>query len=976
MNQQYFKNQAAALIFSIAALAVLSLTAVAWTKLAMLHQAASENLNFQSNARLMAYSGIDYTIASLRQALKDNSINAKNPAWNYPDSPDTPISQCSQCSLAKGIIRSDAGQIPVSGVVRLANLWGSYTLKVIEHSSRIYINGSICFYNSRMINNLAKALRNNGKGPDLIGTEGDEIFASRPRQGYQRLDDLVPVLGQKRYDQIYTYLTVHARLDPTAIKANMRGGNSSNGYRPEIMSLYAFPQAPINVNTASAEVLTAVFADLKGCYIEDENRVLYPNDLYAPPASSPGDHTSISVNFSEAMALSAKIVEERQSSQFTSWQQFYHFLQKNTSLFEGDISLQRLKADVIFANCNPNADCRWGNPNASWASLGNMIDTTYGPKYRFRGADKFDLYWQNGYNMQLCFTCQGIFTIESLGRIWKSHLSGNYRQISEHRIRTTVKIFDLITLTSQADFEGGYNPPDLSSKVPGRVDVNLAGPAIKYQIATYPEPDPRHTEYRIPQYNNISTPAIDLSKSAAIYDGQLMLATRGATACTADPYLYAWFNPQNKCKSERNSSPVIDRGYFQYPWTNQSWPASDAYHLVSSDLISFLRPVSESGYYYCGYESKRLCGHPVSIPRFHYTSHCLVDGAFFGSIGIKFYYLKASSALILDEMPGPGFTIIMWHKPGYDPDNSNVLKQLIKTSRTTYNRCPRDYRMFPTYMIGNITQIRKSNDRVESTLYFTKPLTSEIQSLFFLEDLAINGQTNSSYWNASSTFAGKIDLRVAEKWQRGQWYFLAMVVSSVEDKKAKVTLYSNNTHISKIVDYDLGKISKFNLQMLGTFLNSYPAASHATIDELQIYPYAVADSIIKDYRAKGRYYSSGIYLSPRISLKSQDRVTWNSLSWNGFCPGNSKIKIRGYIDPQGAIVEEQAGGIQIQDVPPEKRTPDFQGQGQEHIIDRQGQTIQLLVQMEVADYPPLDTPVLDDINICYYPHVPEILAWE
>jgi hypothetical protein len=234
---------------------------------------------------------------------------------------------------------------------RLRGLYGAHTatfkLKIEDANGRIHINGSNTWMTdlqfpasphpdypgmgpytpgvadpdelrlTAMINNLARALKESGKGPDLDGTEGAAIQNGRPlgdanpafpwgtgpwhptraippkRGEYTTWGDVEVVLeeaygpaaGRKKFAQLKPYLTLSAWVDPKVIRPDPE--ELSNPYHypethePEVFASVAVPgsrplralalpfepRAPVNVNRASKEVLIACLTGLRGHHL-------------------------------------------------------------------------------------------------------------------------------------------------------------------------------------------------------------------------------------------------------------------------------------------------------------------------------------------------------------------------------------------------------------------------------------------------------------------------------------------------------------------------------------------------------------------------------------------------------------------------------------------------------------------------------------------------------------------------------------
>ncbi len=164
------------------------------------------------------------------------------------------------------------------------------------------LNGNGVFDRTRlefMINNLALSLIREGRGGGLTGREGTDLMAARPPGGFPDRTVIRTVLGAVRYAAIAPYLSLHAWEDPKVARPVRLMDRPYLGYRNWQYAVspansiagfgdvaYAWkdlnpgpvsrgPRAPVDVQTAPLELLTACFTGLTGLYVSDEVHPLF-----------------------------------------------------------------------------------------------------------------------------------------------------------------------------------------------------------------------------------------------------------------------------------------------------------------------------------------------------------------------------------------------------------------------------------------------------------------------------------------------------------------------------------------------------------------------------------------------------------------------------------------------------------------------------------------------------------------------------
>ena len=454
-----------------------------------------------------------------------------------------------------GTLRGLSG---VNGPGTYAANGDQYALRVSDLSGRIHINDGVAGgANGSVSQNLKRIL--NVLGDILaVPTLGTQIVTSRPPGGYASLNDLLPVLGEATYLRVRPHLTAHAWVDtnvanPVPLSAVMapyypiqyyrgspaiyRFGASvtSNGqvddasFGFETMPTAGTPaaaqssirvlgldslnpqwieivgRAPVNVNTASQEVLMALLADLRGFFLTDRkrNNPRWAGDLYlsfkAETRFNSSEWIGSEIGFLaetypivlSGLGISAQMIAKeiiacraKKSSTyvnyatkpwggpFRNWHQFNLFVDNlvtvgalvdpRTSMHlayqeEGtdasgfgslvpDATAQQHAAqaiaDVIKANFNPNLHLNELNPD----------DNLY------LRVDKTDLIVNS---TEFAFIPTGYFEVESLGRVVRptggqaDALTSDNQMMAQAKLSTVVKLYDQYRETNQKQFYAG-----------------------------------------------------------------------------------------------------------------------------------------------------------------------------------------------------------------------------------------------------------------------------------------------------------------------------------------------------------------------------------------------------------------------------------------------------------------------------------------------------------------------------------------
>ncbi|MBI4712727.1 MAG: hypothetical protein HY762_05435, partial [Planctomycetes bacterium] len=174
-----------------------------------------------------------------------------------------------------------------------------FSVKIEDLSSRIYVNMEDHQFLQEILQNLAEEL-------DLAPAVGEKIYENRPYVSPEEVKTKAG-LTDAEYKKIKQYITVFGWCDKTVVKpvpltervGNPAIGSILDGWEQLRPRKIEFPRktpsggyvgegdivgrAPVNINTASKEVLVALIRDLKGTYFREPaqsfNRI-YPSSWY------------------------------------------------------------------------------------------------------------------------------------------------------------------------------------------------------------------------------------------------------------------------------------------------------------------------------------------------------------------------------------------------------------------------------------------------------------------------------------------------------------------------------------------------------------------------------------------------------------------------------------------------------------------------------------------------------------------------
>ncbi len=404
----------------------------------------------------------------------------------------------------------------------------TYAIKAVDCASMLFVNDQNPQI-QRLLNNLG-AILNLDAGLPTPFKLGDEIVAvakarNRPFAHKGELLNLVFIAklgapeGRTRFNKVRDFITCHAWVDYTtmhfgpkpvgfaasapAIPADIidRGGVpaqfvTASGAATKAAKFggttqWNEPRAPINVNTASREVMVAMLWGLTAKFVDYDH------------ASAHLVTRDITITQAQAEIAADHIIGARYSfgtpAGAWSYNDWMHFRSEVIDTIPG---LDRFQRALIHANGNPNTDIRKLNPDLLLVDPNPLVN----PKDLVR-LDKSDITQKS---TEWCFSSMGLFEIESLGRV----IAGG-KVLAEEKVETVVKVFDALRFTTQEQFEKdrSWTNDDPSN---GEGDLYADGFAPIVSMPEYPYNNPVVSSTR---YKSATG---DLSW-ASDYDGYLTL---------------------------------------------------------------------------------------------------------------------------------------------------------------------------------------------------------------------------------------------------------------------------------------------------------------------------------------------------------------------------------------------------------------------------------------------------------------------
>jgi hypothetical protein len=493
-----------ALILTVGILALMTLIGTSFAMNMMMDFKSARNFYNVTRAKYFAEAGINRAIAELlygNEGFVSDAVDSSTETWAGSD-----------------VFTTNIGS-------------GGYTVnKIYDCAGQIYINDANP--------NLRTILENLAIAAGLAASDGDAIFDNRGT-GYTTKEEVgsIPGFTQVKYSAIKNHITICAYVDPDVI------GTTS--------SYPASPRAPVNVNTASREVLIAVLTGV-----------------------SDGANTMTSAR---AASLADHLVNNRP---YAAYDQLWSALLSAETLgyiADGD-------AAVVMANANPNTGLMRANPNYSWrykhVSKGDPADSS---GYDANGAPfAVDKTMLTAYTTEFSFNSGGYYEINATGFV--NDASGS--RIAAKSLQAVVKLFDILRQTTQAQFAGGtINNTELypeyyqasSGVSPATYDGQIM---LTTRKETAPSGNPHFKIDYADKANHLN--ADSAGGDAQRYDSGVTNAAPREAGITTSPYgnlmpdgmflprdepkVINWFYPENNIQANIGSIEVWVKPNFYQRW--------------------------------------------------------------------------------------------------------------------------------------------------------------------------------------------------------------------------------------------------------------------------------------------------------------------------------------------------------------------------------------------------------------------------
>ncbi|MFC1586955.1 PilX N-terminal domain-containing pilus assembly protein [Planctomycetota bacterium] len=750
------------LLVVIGVLALMSVLAITFVSMTRLERSVSRNYVDRTRAIMAAESGVEYAVKRVAN-FRGGVLRAHEAAdlqfqdWDY----SLPLETAGRPSFRL------AGK-PYSGIVSSSSFLNSdrYKLKVADLSSRINLNDSNLEWNMPpgdpnygkrrlkcMISYLCDLIYGEGVGDAIaltIQIEKDTKLGGRFTSMNEVRELLVEnediEFSQQDWILFEQYFTVHSWRDGTVLRPTFKvdisvpGGGSAPLNDDGGADLYLYldmqtklfeldSRSPVNINTASREVIETLFANVAGWYLREDtpenlsdghygswlqpqgvsfqycyldetltwrtdmswgsttlgkrnsSGVITRTSSLSDPASPTFDYDRLPVI---ADITWDRIHDQAHPNPFETWDEFEMFLndELNTELSGRKITpLDEFEVDALLANFNPNSQLNDYNPNLSI----------------YRHIDKSQL---TAYTTELCFEPTGYFEILSCGEIRGTDNS----ILSSSKVKAVVKIFEYFRQTTQAQFMAGYHQEsDLSwyFSLSNGLPTALAGldTVEGYSLQSYPEP--------VTSENYMAD---------SVFDGKLMLATW-------QPELMDYEIDVSEYLASGEVPEVINDVEGGFPYKPEPiLRATFRQDIKPEDFgnnpyTEFLDIETCGDYFYIPWKKERsthLFNNPTNDPLTHgmdpddpLPGSVFPDGAL--SDGCRTVGFAAGNFGKCDGKIG---AMHFWIKPNFDPGNSTRIRSILLTYRNQFGWTgPREQSLY--YFCNN-----NENKNEESADYY------------------------------------------------------------------------------------------------------------------------------------------------------------------------------------------------------------------------------------------------------------------
>ena len=584
------------LIVALGVLTLLSLLAVSFAILMSIEQKIAVNYVDNVRATFLASAGREASVVYLRRSISDqNTLLSQDLKQRFPwlynnGDYSLPLEKAMMMKNPASVVSfyGDLGATYPGGRDRYGSM-------IIDTNSQFNLNNRFMVIRLgggriddpiyvRILTNLGKAISQiQGVKNPIPENKARAILEYRNQLENQRFsskEQLIEILGKESYELVKNYVTVHSWVDHKAVlpTEEILGNDpySTIGNIPSI-NYQLSERSPLNINTASLEVLTAVIAGVGGRTVFTYNDVNVEKARQLIDSQSKKWQISTSIgqkyeatdssinslyiwiepfNLREAQMIAENLIEWRtKRGPFDNLEELYEAIDlmfsgrfgkdvfskywgrvkgivlkrisqevidsgnmRNPFLERGMVEVLRNivrkgAADCLKANFNPNADVAFFNPNTGVAKVVDKANLLY----MRPGKTSAGQYGKAEVRQTLdaCFTPMGIFEITTLGLVE----SKDRKVEAKAKIHTLVWIYDAVRHTTQADFEA---------------NSDIFG-TQRMDVVTYPEPSFNWKVKGVNLYEGLSgggipSGASQLGADNTIIDGRVELAEAADTS--------------------------------------------------------------------------------------------------------------------------------------------------------------------------------------------------------------------------------------------------------------------------------------------------------------------------------------------------------------------------------------------------------------------------------------------------------------
>ncbi|MFC1587446.1 hypothetical protein ACFL54_03965, partial [Planctomycetota bacterium] len=323
-------NRGIVLLMVVGVLALLSVLAVTFVSMTRLERSISRNYVAHTRAVLCAESGIDYAIARINGfqggVLRADSENNEMELMRYEEDPGKPGLEFA-VKPSFNVINPDGSQDDISGVVSSTYLENSdvFKLHVQDESGKLNINDSNGKWNmdtdpdpdsddiavdsdmayafprlGKIFEYLVERLFGDPANPRGIGAdaalrlfEGREKVSGKKFSSWRQVRDVLvnpgnpnaeDPLTSAQFRELQKHITLWSWQDPDVIKPNYKlsitDPDPDYSYPQRGFDVYIFrdfqnksfelePRCPVNINTASPELIESLLAGISGWFLRE-----------------------------------------------------------------------------------------------------------------------------------------------------------------------------------------------------------------------------------------------------------------------------------------------------------------------------------------------------------------------------------------------------------------------------------------------------------------------------------------------------------------------------------------------------------------------------------------------------------------------------------------------------------------------------------------------------------------------------------